>query len=52
LKGSIAEATLSNELDLDASDVVTAGVDGIHLDADNHARLAAAVQARLEVMLT
>jgi lysophospholipase L1-like esterase len=36
---------------LDASDVVTAGVDGIHLDADNHEKLAAAVQARLEAML-
>lgn len=36
---------------LDASDVVTAGVDGIHLDADNHGKLAAAVQAKLAGML-
>ncbi len=36
---------------LDASDVVTAGADGIHLDADNHGKLAAAVQAKLEAML-
>jgi lysophospholipase L1-like esterase len=36
---------------LDASDVVTAGADGIHLDADNHGKLAAAVQVKLEAML-
>lgn len=36
---------------LDASDVVTAGADGIHLDAENHGKLAAAVQAKLEAML-
>ena len=36
---------------LDAADVVTAGVDGIHLDADNHAKLAAAVQAKRDKIL-
>jgi len=36
---------------LDASDVVTAGADGIHLDADNHGKLAAAVQTKLGEML-
>jgi lysophospholipase L1-like esterase len=37
---------------LDASDVVTAGADGIHLDADNHGKLAAAIQPKLEMLLS
>ncbi len=37
---------------LDASSVVTASTaDGIHLDADNHRKLAAAVQAQAEAIL-
>jgi lysophospholipase L1-like esterase len=36
---------------LDASDVVTAGTDGIHLDADGHRKLASAVSQRIEALL-
>lgn len=37
---------------LDSSDVVTAGIDGVHLDAANHAKLATAIGLKLDAILT